>query len=149
MINSSRGDSLDLYKATTAQFNYLSHPPHVHCTHVFVTQASIVIHRYIMSDMVPDSSDPSTQSNMPVVDYASLPTPSLSPDVSADPSPAFATVLRTPDAVDVEGFNFNIGEPAVAVAGEEQAITAVAPPIPECWGHRGVRIHVMCGTHKR
>jgi len=62
-------------------------------------------------------------------------TPGLSPSVSADPSPAFATVLQTPDGSDVDDFDFTIGEPAQPAPPPKQALAVGAP---ECWGHRGV-----------
>ena len=61
-----------------------------------------------------------------------LPTPILSPSGSAEPSPAFVTILQTPDGSDVEDFDFELGEPAEARTAAKDA------GIPECWGHRGV-----------
>lgn len=66
-------------------------------------------------------------------------TPELSPTASAEVSPAFATVLQTPDASDVDGFDFELDAPGVALDDN------VAPPrqdLPECWGHRGVGVRI-------
>jgi hypothetical protein len=62
-------------------------------------------------------------------------TPGLSPSISARPSPAFATLIQTPDGSDVEDFDFSIGEPAQTAAPLKQVTTV---GVPECWGHRGV-----------
>ena len=62
-------------------------------------------------------------------------TPGLSPTISADPSPAFATILQTPDGSEAGDFDFSIGEPAQS--GELLKET-VPSGLPECWGHRGV-----------
>ena len=73
-------------------------------------------------------------------------TPGLSPSISADPSPAFATVIQTPDGSDVGDFDFSIGEPAQSVPPPKQ----VAPvSVPECWGHRGVSVFLEHGNNHR
>ncbi|KAK1922443.1 PLC-like phosphodiesterase [Papiliotrema laurentii] len=64
-------------------------------------------------------------------DESLLSTPALSPAASTDPSPAFATILKTPD-LELDQFNFDLGESA-----HDSNIAQSNLKVPECWGHRG------------
>ncbi|WWD21001.1 hypothetical protein CI109_105482 [Kwoniella shandongensis] len=59
-------------------------------------------------------------------------TPDLSPSISANPSPAFSTVLQSPALSE-----FELENPFDRVAESEDASKKDGWKMPECWGHRG------------
>jgi hypothetical protein len=78
------------------------------------------------------------------VDPSTLGTPILSPDNSTEPSPAFSTILQSPDVSDDED-DFSIGAAATHDGDDEASTTKpkqrtkeTEKDLPECWGHRGV-----------
>ncbi|KAK8843467.1 hypothetical protein IAR55_007124 [Kwoniella newhampshirensis] len=63
---------------------------------------------------------------------STLPTPDLSPSLSAGPSPAFSTVLQSPALSE-----FELENPFDRLADGQDASKEVGWTMPECWGHRG------------